>query len=66
MTILKDCSFPVSSHGVKRKRASSAKGHGLGGSPSALADQIIHKTLFCSVMVTSHNASSVIIYLGIK
>ena len=66
VTVLKACSFPASSHGVKGKRTLYTKGHGLGGSPSALTDQIIHKTLFCSVILTSHNPSSVIIYLGIK
>lgn len=66
VTVLKACSFPASSHGVKGKRTLYTKGHGLGDSPSALTDQIIHKTLFCSVILTSHNPSSVIIYLGIK
>lgn len=66
VTALKVCSFPASSHGVKGKRTLSTKGYGLGGSPSALADQIIHKTLFCSVILTSQNPSSVIIYLGLK
>lgn len=66
VTALKVCSFPASSHGVKGKRTLSTKGYGLGGSPSALAGQIIHKTLFCSVILTSQNPSSVIIYLGIK